>query len=431
MTHGSTLENAILEMETMVADSRRVHEEIQDVDHPVATKSRLPCELKQKLEIVARLAHSSQGRISDEIILRLTSILGHWLKPRAIKRCLRDMVPSDLSACGGDGARFIQFKKEVIEMIELRNPSMATEDVSKSETLGLHAPFKAKYSMDNEMEDKICDFYDIYVQGMNQIKSSEIRKFYIQLAALWPKGTMDNHGIRNAICRSKERQRTVFQEEKGHEKGKQKSSNARMDEEDLHGEAKLLYDTERSVNDANTSNSTFLDSVVPGTPELDQNLSAPAKRFSPPSASSCHDLKQGKFNIFNETRKGNDEEDSDHAPPPPKKAFKKDQTSDEEEKTEEDGSIFICEVSKNRRVSVRNFKGKVYVDIREFYLKDGKLSAGKRTYVIVALEVTVQCAVLTISRIRNCALVKSISLSMDQWKELRAHVDEIDKALAE
>lgn len=88
----------------------------------------------------------------------------------------------------------------------------------------------------------------------------------------------------------------------GHEKGKQKSSNARMDEEDLHGEAKLLSDTERSVNDANTSNLTFLDSVVPGTPELDQNLSAPAKRFSPPSASSCHDLlKQGKFNIFSET----------------------------------------------------------------------------------------------------------------------------------
>nr|GEU47997.1 hypothetical protein [Tanacetum cinerariifolium] len=93
MTHGSMLENAILEMETMVADCK----------------------------------HSSQGRISDEVIFRLTSILGHWLKPRALKRCLRDMVPSDLSACRGDAARFIQFKKEVIEMIKLRNPSMATK----------------------------------------------------------------------------------------------------------------------------------------------------------------------------------------------------------------------------------------------------------------------------------------------------------------
>nr|GFC12734.1 wound-responsive family protein isoform 1 [Tanacetum cinerariifolium] len=54
-------------------------------------------------------------------------------------------------------------------------------DVSDTKTIELHAPSKAKYSMDNEMEDKICDFYDIYVQGMNQIKSSEIRKFYIQI----------------------------------------------------------------------------------------------------------------------------------------------------------------------------------------------------------------------------------------------------------
>ncbi|XP_076943623.1 RNA polymerase II transcriptional coactivator KIWI-like [Bidens hawaiensis] len=95
--------------------------------------------------------------------------------------------------------------------------------------------------------------------------------------------------------------------------------------------------------------------------------------------------------------KGKDKEDdfiSDHAPPK--------KTSKKNDNEEEDGSIFICEVSKNRRVSVRNWQGKVYVDIREFYLKDGKQMPGK----------------------------KGISLSMDQWKELRAHVDEIDKALA-
>ncbi|XP_076944204.1 RNA polymerase II transcriptional coactivator KIWI-like [Bidens hawaiensis] len=97
--------------------------------------------------------------------------------------------------------------------------------------------------------------------------------------------------------------------------------------------------------------------------------------------------------------KDKDKEDdfiSDHAPP--KKTSKKNDSEEEEE----DGSIFICEVSKNRRVSVRNWQGKVYVDIREFYIKDGKQMLGK----------------------------KGISLSMDQWKELRAHVDEIDKALA-
>ncbi|KAI3717612.1 hypothetical protein L1987_69340 [Smallanthus sonchifolius] len=99
--------------------------------------------------------------------------------------------------------------------------------------------------------------------------------------------------------------------------------------------------------------------------------------------------------------KNKDEDDyiSEHAPP--KKTSKKD-TSGDDSGEEEDGSIFICEVSKNRRVSVRNWQGKVYVDIREFYVKDGKQMPGK----------------------------KGISLNMDQWKELRAHVDEIDKALA-
>ncbi|KAL4590433.1 hypothetical protein LXL04_003362 [Taraxacum kok-saghyz] len=97
--------------------------------------------------------------------------------------------------------------------------------------------------------------------------------------------------------------------------------------------------------------------------------------------------------------KGKDEEDniSEHAPP--KKTSKKDTSGDD---SGDEDTIFICDVSKNRRVSVRNWQGKVFVDIREFYMKDGKQMPGK----------------------------KGISLSMDQWKELRAHVDEIDKALS-
>ncbi|XP_024962416.1 uncharacterized protein LOC112502669 isoform X4 [Cynara cardunculus var. scolymus] len=54
--NGSILESTILVMETMVAKSRQLHGDVQDVDDSEATKCRLPQELEQKLETVARLA---------------------------------------------------------------------------------------------------------------------------------------------------------------------------------------------------------------------------------------------------------------------------------------------------------------------------------------------------------------------------------------
>ncbi|CAI0440715.1 unnamed protein product [Linum tenue] len=81
---------------------------------------------------------------------------------------------------------------------------------------------------------------------------------------------------------------------------------------------------------------------------------------------------------------------------PPKKAPRTDSSDDSDE-------IVVCDISHNRRVKVRNWQGKVWVDIREFYVKDGKQLPGK----------------------------KGISLSVDQWKMLKDHAEEIDKALAE
>ncbi|GFY87469.1 ssDNA-binding transcriptional regulator [Actinidia rufa] len=66
---------------------------------------------------------------------------------------------------------------------------------------------------------------------------------------------------------------------------------------------------------------------------------------------------------------------------PPKKASKKDSGDDSD-----DDNIVICEISKNRRVSVRNWQGKVVVDIREFYVKDGKQLPGKKGPFLSALS---------------------------------------------
>ncbi|KAK8710965.1 hypothetical protein V6N13_146273 [Hibiscus sabdariffa] len=90
------------------------------------------------------------------------------------------------------------------------------------------------------------------------------------------------------------------------------------------------------------------------------------------------------------------DENEGHAPP--KKASNTSAAVD----SDDSDDIVVCEISKNRRVSVRNWNGKIWVNIREFYVKDGKQMPGK----------------------------KGISLSLDQWNVLRDHAEEIDKALA-
>ncbi|KAJ8550145.1 hypothetical protein K7X08_033852 [Anisodus acutangulus] len=95
-------------------------------------------------------------------------------------------------------------------------------------------------------------------------------------------------------------------------------------------------------------------------------------------------------------RKEEDEYASDGDNNPPKKSSRTDDSDDAD-------GIVVCEISKNRRVSVRSFGGKIMVDIREFYVKDGKQMPGR----------------------------KGISLSMDQWNVLRDHADEIDEAVTE
>ncbi|CAB4030813.1 activated RNA polymerase II transcriptional coactivator p15-like, partial [Paramuricea clavata] len=61
-------------------------------------------------------------------------------------------------------------------------------------------------------------------------------------------------------------------------------------------------------------------------------------------------------------------------------------------------------IGKKRNVNVREFKGKVLIDIREYYEDDaGNMKPGK----------------------------KGISLQVDQWEALKEHIAKIDEAIEE
>ncbi|KAI5587758.1 hypothetical protein POPTR_005G067800v4 [Populus trichocarpa] len=157
---GSMVERAIRDLEKVVAESRPRNTDAQDADtSSMSIKRRLPFEVKQKLAKVARLA-SSQGKISEELIGHLMTILGHLIQLRTLKKNLREMVETGLTAKQEKADRFQKIKKEVMEMIELK------------------------------------------------------------VAEMWPNGAMDNHGIKIAICRAKERRRIFYNNEKVQEKAR-------------------------------------------------------------------------------------------------------------------------------------------------------------------------------------------------------------------
>lgn len=220
---GSTLERAIRDLEKVVAESRPRNIEVQDTDaSSTAIKRRLPSEVKQKLAKVAKLAQSSQGKISEELINRLMSILGHLIQLRTLKKNLREMVEMGPTAKQEKADRFQLIRREVMEMIELQasKREKAGGDFQKAIIDEEKGAMDEKDVMDNKMEDKICDLYELFVQGMDEDKGPHIRKLYVELAELWPDGSMDNHGIKNAIYRAKERRKTFYNNEKVQEKAR-------------------------------------------------------------------------------------------------------------------------------------------------------------------------------------------------------------------
>ncbi|XP_011102226.1 uncharacterized protein LOC105180235 isoform X3 [Sesamum indicum] len=225
------LDKAIRELEKIVAESRPPSTEVQDPDNSSqAVKRRLPPEIKQKLAKVARLAQASYGKIPKDVISRLMSILGHLMQLRTLKRNLKVMANLGLSAKQEKDDRLQKIKQEIAEMVKQRIPYInskvehQTTNSDNFQEAGAQGKdtFRQKYSMDDVLENKICDLYDLYVEKLEEDLGPPVRRLYEELAALWPSGVMDTDGIKRAIYKSKDRRRALSGRRKDQEKMKKK-----------------------------------------------------------------------------------------------------------------------------------------------------------------------------------------------------------------
>ncbi|XP_054788282.1 ubinuclein-1-like isoform X3 [Prosopis cineraria] len=241
----SVLEKAFRELEKMVVESRPPAGESQEADTvSQAVKRRLPREIKLKLDKVARIA-----------------------------RHLKVMVSMSMSAKQEKDNRFQQIKKEVVEMIKVRGSSLLSKLQQQGGASGDYQEFgpdeKAltarKLSMDSALEDKICDLYDLFVDGLDEDAGPQIRKFYAELAQLWPNGYMDNHEIKHAISRSKERRKTLYNRHKDQDKVKRKKKLGARQEGNLRCDALHHNMRERLAPESSSHASTSVNRKVSNT----------------------------------------------------------------------------------------------------------------------------------------------------------------------
>uniref|UniRef100_J3M7B5 Hpc2-related domain-containing protein n=2 Tax=Oryza brachyantha TaxID=4533 RepID=J3M7B5_ORYBR len=224
-TKGTRLERAIRDLQNIVTEYKPqildVHE--AEANCQVAVKRRLPQEVKQKLAKVARLS-ANQGKISErEMINRLMGIVGHLVHRRTLKRNMKEMVQSGLSAKQEKAGKLQQVKTEIYEMIKTRlatkpkgaeHKDESTNGFQDAVTNDDRRALRGKSIMDTVLEDRICDLYDLYVEDMDEDKGPQSRKLYVELADMWPQGHMDKIGIRDAISRSQKRRNLLYRQRK-------------------------------------------------------------------------------------------------------------------------------------------------------------------------------------------------------------------------
>merc|ERR1711874_464163 len=108
----------------------------------------------------------------------------------------------------------------------------------------------------------------------------------------------------------------------------------------------------------------------------------------------------GKDKAEKRSRKDSDSSDTSVEDDAPPKAKASKSSSSSNVKRNDEGDQYIP-IERNKRITVREFKGKVYVDIREYYEKDGKSLPGK----------------------------KGIALSTTQWNMVKEIIPDVQEAI--
>lgn len=283
------LEKAIRELEKIVAESRPPSTEVQDNDNSSqGIKRRLPADIKQKLAKVARLAVLDNfGKVPKDVINRLMSIVGHMMQLRTLKRNLKIMATLGMNAKKEKDDRLQKIKQEVAEMVRLKIPyveskveQQATNSDDFQETGSQEKEaLKRKCSMDDALENKICDLYDLYVERLEEHSGPPVKRLYEELAALWPSGVMHTDGIKRAIYKAKNRRKVLSARRKDQDKIK-KALGSKA-EDSVRGEAINVHPslhTNEKLSEASDGASPFTSNPVRSAstpPTAAARLSAP------------------------------------------------------------------------------------------------------------------------------------------------------------
>ncbi|MCO5571449.1 hypothetical protein L7F22_025189 [Adiantum nelumboides] len=194
----TALEKAVLDLENEVTE---VYSLARNTER--GRSSYLPRSIKQKLEKVAKLA-IKKGGSSDKLVKRLHGILGHLIEEVALKKVFKVMLEVGSSTMQKKETRLKVMKSEVAEMIKSRVSQLQKQ---------LEIPcFKIprRFRWDHAIEEKVCDLCEHYIEDVDEDKGLHLKELYVELIKLWPKGWMDNMGIKLAVHRAKERRKLSF-----------------------------------------------------------------------------------------------------------------------------------------------------------------------------------------------------------------------------